>query len=299
MTNIYLETNNGYLDVTGGQGGFFESTGNYTKSYDAKGLRELLVEKPGRISHARFGLFPNITFRGFTLGWVYSQQTRGRLRDETADYELAERTDSGPLMALNLSLFGGIVKFGVTGMVLTRKQLIKDTPEDQDVSIDEDVDFKRGTMTHLTAATRLTMPFFMLPTVSLVYRNSAGGKWYGADLGGAPPEIPQTLDAGFSLSPYTARNARLHLELNYRDVGNAYDDVSTKRKVQFGMEFDYARKYFVRFGSGDGWGSGGIGVRNRRFVFDLTTYAVEASEETGAFRKEEDRRYVLSIASGF
>ncbi len=90
------------------------------------------------------GFFPNITFRGFTLGWVYSQQNRGRIKSENADYELAERTDSGPLMALNLSLFGGVLKFGVTGMILTRKQIIKDIPENQPTSIDEDVDFKKG-----------------------------------------------------------------------------------------------------------------------------------------------------------
>ena len=299
LTNLYLETNNGYLDITGGQGGFFESTGNYTKAYDPEGLRELLAEKPGRISHARFGLFPNITFRGFTLGWVYSQQNRGRLKSLTDDYEIAERTDSGPLMALNLSLFGGVLKLGMTGMILTRKQIIKDFADTDPVSIDEDVDYKKGTMTHLTAGTRLTLPFFMLPTFSFVYRNSSNGKWYDTSLGGAPPDIPQTLDAAFSLTPFTGRNSRLHLELDYRDIGNAYDEVAVKRKVQFGMEFDWARKYFIRLGSGDGWGSGGIGVRNRKFVFDLTTYAVEASEENGAFREEEDRRYVLSIASGF
>lgn len=299
LTNLYLETNNGYLDITGGQGGFFETTGNYSKSYDAEGLRELLSDKPGNLSHARFGFFPNITFRGFTLGWVYSQQTRGRIKDSSAPYELAERIDSGPLMALNVSLFGGVLKFGVTGMVLTRKQIIKDTPENEPVNIDEDVDFKKGTMTHLTAGTRLTLPVFMLPAFSLVYRNSAAGKWYATEMGGAPPDIPQTLDAAFSITPFTARNARLHLEVDYRDVNNAYDETSQNRKIQFGMEFDWARKFFVRFGSGDGWGSGGVGVRNKNFIFDLSTYAVEASEEKNAFREEEDRRYVLSIASGF
>ncbi len=72
-----------------------------------------------------------------------------------------------------------------------------------------------------------------------------------------------------------------------------------KGKVQAGMEFDYMRKYFVRFGYAEGWGSAGVGVRNKKFVFDLTTYAVEADETSDAFRQKEDRRYVLSLASGF
>lgn len=299
LTNLYLETNNGYLDITGGQGSVLDSTSNYTKAYDPEGLRELLRDTPGRISHARFGFFPNITFRGFTLGWLYSQQNRGRLKSINDQFELAERIDSGPIMALNLSLWGGVVKFGVSGMLLTRKQIIKDVDNDVEVTIDEDVDWDKGTMTHITAGTRITFPVFLLPTFSFVYRNASNGSWYNEELSGAPPEIPQTLDAGFSITPFTGRNARLHLEINYRDIGNEYDETAIKRKVQAGMEFDWARKFFFRLGSGDGWGSAGIGVRNRRFVFDLTTYAVEASEVSSAFREEEDRRYVLSLSSGF
>lgn len=298
LTNIYLETNKGFLNATSSEGTFFNSISNYSDAFDANGLRSMLADEYG-LSHARFGFFPNITFRGFTLGWVYSQQTRARIRDASADFELAQRTDSGPLMALNLSLFGGVLKFGVTGMVLTRKQLVKDTPANQPVSIDEETDFKRGTMTHLTAGTRITLPVYLLPALSVVVRNSADSGWYDEDMGGAPPDVPQTIDAAFSITPFLGRNSRLHLEVDYRDVGGAYEDVDTKRKIQLGMEFDYDRKFFVRLGSGDGWGSGGIGVRNNQFVFDLTTYAVEASETPGALREEEDRRFVLSVASGF
>ncbi|MCO4753357.1 MAG: hypothetical protein KC478_02690 [Bacteriovoracaceae bacterium] len=299
LTNIHLETNNGYLDVTGGSGSFLDSTSNYTKAFKADGLRDLLADDPGKMSHARVALFPNITFRGLTLGWLYSQQNRGRLKSATADFELAERVDWGPVIALNLSLFGGVVKFGISGTYLTRKQIQKDFGASDPTTIDEDVDYKKGSMTYLVAGTRITLPVFMLPTFSVVYRNSSNGQWYDTELGGAPDKIPQTIDGGFSITPYTARNARLHLEVNYKDMGNFYEDVGMKRKLLVGMEFDWARTFFFRLGAGDGWGSGGIGVRNKRFIFDLTTYAIEASRESNAYREEEDRRYVLSIASGF
>ena len=57
--------------------------------------------------------------------------------------------------------------------------------------------------------------------------------------------------------------------------------------------------FFFRLGYGDGWGSGGIGVRNENFIFDLTTYAIEGDETENAFREDEDRRYILSFSSGF
>lgn len=299
LTNIHLETNNGYLDVTGGSGDVFSSFGNYMKAFQADELRTMMADRPGNISHARLGLFPNITVRGLTLGYLYSQQNRARLSGPTAAFELAERTDFGPVMALNASFLGGIIKFGVSATYLTRKQIQKDFAHTDPTSIDKEVDYRKGTMTYLIAGTRITLPFTFLPTFSLVYRNSSQADWYATEMGGAPDKIPQTLDGAFSLTPIIGRNMRVHLELNLRDLGNKYDYVGTGRKTLFGIEFDWVRKFFVRFGSGDGWGSGGVGVRNNDFVFDLTTYAIEASEEKNAFRQEEDRRYVLSVASGF
>ena len=59
---------------------------------------------------------------------------------------------------------------------------------------------------------------------------------------------------------------------------------------------EYARTFFLRIGTGDGFGSGGIGINTRKFNIDLTTYAVDKTESE--FRGEEDRRYVLSFSSG-
>jgi hypothetical protein len=62
------------------------------------------------------------------------------------------------------------------------------------------------------------------------------------------------------------------------------------------MELDIARTFFLRMGYGDGFGSGGIGIRTQKFILDLTTYAVDKSESS--FRGNEDRRFVFSISSG-
>ena len=151
-------------------------------------------------------------------------------------------------------------------------------------------------MTHLTAGTRLTLPFWGLPTFSAVVRNSSQSDWHTEELGGAPDKIPQTVDYGFSLTPHLSRTFRMHMEVAMKDAGNRYEDVPAQRKLLYGIEFDYMRKMFFRLGYGDGWGSGGIGVRNEKFAFDLTTYAIEASED--GIREEEDRRFILSISGG-
>lgn len=297
LSNLHLETNNGYFDITGGSGNFFSSAGNYTRAFDPVGLRDLHAESPGEISHARFQLFPNITFRGISFGYMYIQQNRARLRSTADDFEIAERTDYGPVLAVNLSFFGGVLKVGGTATLLTRKQLQKDFAADDPIEIDADTDYTKGTMTHITAGSRITLPFWALPTLSAVVRNSGETEWSSPELSGAPPVIPQTVDYSFSLTPNLGRTSRIHMEVTMRDATNEYENVPSQRKLQAGIEIDYVRKVFVRFGYGDGWGSGGIGVRNNKFAFDLSTYAIEASED--GVREEEDRRYAISISGGF
>jgi hypothetical protein len=297
LTNLHLETNNGFFDVTGGSGSFFESVSNYSDAFTANGVRTLLASNPGNITHARFNFFPNVTFRGITLGYMYSQQQRARIVDLSSPFEIAERVDSGPVMALSASMFGGVLKFGVSAVLLTRKEMWKDIAAADPTTIDKDTDYKKGTMTHLTGGARITLPIFMLPTFSFVIRNSSQSDWYDPEMGGAPDKIPQTVDAALSVTPFTARTGRMHFEIAAKDVGNRYSNIPNNRKVVAGLEFDVLRTFFFRAGFGDGWGSGGIGVRNDKFIFDLSTYAVEASED--GYREEEDRRYVLNLAMGF
>lgn len=294
--NLHMETSNGLLDVLGGSGSFINSTGNYSKAFDGATLMNLSRQKPGRQTHARLQYFPNISVRGLTLGYVYARQTRTRLNDATSNFEYATRLDTGPVMALNISLFGGIFKVGASAMVLTRTQTIKDFLPSESFSINGATDTTKATTTLLTLGTRLTLPVFLLPTFSAVVRNSSQSSWYAAKEAGAPADIRQTLDLGVSLTPFTSRDSRLHLEVNYRDFNKSYESVAAQRRLLVGMEFDIARTLFFRLGYGDGWGSGGIGVARGSFSFDLTTYAVELGD---GYRQQEDRRTVLSFSKGF
>jgi len=148
----------------------------------------------------------------------------------------------------------------------------------------------------VTLGTKLTIPVAFLPTFGVVLRNATNNDWEQIGAGGEPDKIPQTIDGAFSITPQIAPITRLHIEVNYKDIGDRYD-TSSSRRVGFGAELDFNRRIFIRGGYGDGWGSGGIGVRNKSFIFDLTTYAVDR-DSTG-FRKQEDRRFVLSLSSGF
>lgn len=296
LAHIHFELNNGFLDVTSGSGNFLEAIEKYDDAFSSSGVRSLLADNPGSSTHARFNLFPNITYRWITLGYMYSQQQKARLESQNADFELAERQDSGPVIAAAFSLFGGIVKFGATATYLTRREIFRDTPANTQVDINKS-DYSRAEMTHIVASTRITFPVKFIPAISVVSRNIGSNKWYNADLAGAPEEIPETTDVAFSITPFTGKGSRLHIEIGRKDLANKYEDVPDSRKLQGGIEWNYRRKIFVRAGYGDGWGSAGFGIKGRRFTFDLSTYAVEQSAD--GFREDEDRRYAINIASGF
>lgn len=295
LANLHLEASQGLLSTIS-NGPAYEIPGNYMDSFKSQKLREELAKDPGALAHSRINLFPNFTARGITLGYLFSQRNRAVVnKDAPENFELAERRDQGPVMALNASLFGGVLKIGASATYLIRRDLYKSVGPTEEINIDKDVDYKSGRGLQLVSGTRLTLPFTYLPTFSAVLRNATNNGWEGVGDAGAPDKIKQTVDVGFSITPQIGKATRIHMEVDFKDLNNSYD-TDTKRRLAAGMELDFNRRIFLRAGYGDGWGSGGIGLRARTFIMDLTTYAVDRSRD--GFREDEDRRWVLSLSSG-
>lgn len=300
LANIHLEASSGLLGVVG-PGPAYEIPKNYMDSFDPDEMRTMLAKDKGELAHSRVNLFPNLTLRGMTLGYLGSQRNRAIINDEKPDpndpentYEIAERRDHGPVFALSGSFFGGVLKLGVSGVYLMRRELLKEFKPDESVSITSN-DYKSGSSVQVTAGTRLTLPWTFLPTFSAVVRNATNSEFSSSSDAGAPDKIKQTIDTGFSITPQIGKISRLHMEVNLKDLNNEYD-TDIKRRLAAGMEMDFNRRLFIRAGWGDGFGSGGIGVRTRSFIMDLTTYAIDRSKD--GFREQEDRRWVLSLSSG-
>lgn len=296
LANIHLESS-GKLMSAMSDGPAYKIPGNYINSFDPEEMRSLLVENQGELMHSRVNLFPNLTVRGFTLGYMFSQRNRSIINSDVAnEFEIAERRDHGPVMALNASFLGGVFKVGASAVYLMRRDLYKSFGPTESINI-SDSDYRGGDSVQVTAGARLTLPYDYLPTISAVLRNATDARFSkGKDYDLEPEKIKQTVDLGISITPQVGQASRLHLEVNLKDFNDSYR-TDVKRRLAAGMELDIARKLFLRAGYGDGWGSGGIGVKLRRMTLDLTTYAVDRSLD--GFREKEDRRWVLSFASGF
>jgi len=295
LSNFHLEMNKGWIQA--GTGGTISNAfTNFFKGFDLEGTRQLLLENKGTISHSRFQFVPNFTYRYFSLGYLISTRTRATIGQEAdAMFEYADRTDHGPYMALNLSLFGGVVKIGATGILLNRKETLGE--QDQTLTFDvSDNSYRKGSAFVLESGAKLTLPVTFLPTFAATMHNSLEND-FSARAAGAPTSIIRSIDLGFSLTPQIGKTVRFHFEVNYKDAMQAYGNVSATRRLTMGAEIDIMRTFFFRFGYGDGFGSGGIGMKTKRLEFDLSTYAVDTT--TSGFRGKEDRRFAMTISSGF
>lgn len=296
LTNLHVESNDGFVNLVGEGSGMQSLIKNSANATSIDGIREMLVNNRGTMAHARIQTFPNITFRYLTLGFGASKTTKVGLEDITgSQLEYADRTDLGPVSALNMSLFGGIIKIGGSAMYLTRREITGTANPNATVEVKSD-QYRKGTMLLVNGGAKLTLPIVFLPTFAATLHNATSQPF--ADKGG-PQEldkIRQTIDAGFSLTPIVGRNTRVHLEANIKDYGDKYG-VDSDRRFAGGIELDFNRTFYIRGGYGDGYGSGGIGLNTRMLQIDLSTYAAKTKWNSGT--EFVDRRYVGSIALGF
>lgn len=297
ISNFHLEMNKGFL-TTGSSGPVVDALKNTTNLFSLDGTRDLLKDNPGKIAHSRFHILPNLTARYFSIGYLLSKHTRAVVTDATdttAGFEFADRLDHGPYAALNFSFFGGVLKVGASTIFLNRKELKGAADPTQTLDVDDQ--YNKGNALITTLGTKFTLPIVFLPTFSATVHNALDQEFGHARAAGAPEKIKRTIDVGFSITPQMSTRTRVHLEVNYKDLSKEFENVASARRLLAGIEIDYARAMFVRFGYGDGFGSFGLGARTNRFEFDISTYAVDTS--SSKFRGKEDRRFALSLSSGF
>jgi len=296
LSNFNFETNKDILKGAT-SGSISDALSGFGNMFSLNGFRQVMGTNVGDIAHARFSMLPNFTMRYLTVGYMLAKRMRATVANTSSTgFEYADRTDTGPYAAINLSLFGGILKFGVTGVLMYRSEVTGTADPSQSLSIASS-QYKKGTTVYSVAGARLTFPFVLLPTFALKMHNVFGNGFYGTSGAGAPATIPQSIDAGFSITPQIGQSTRLHVEFNYKDLTGTSSGVSMVRRMLLGMELDFSRTFFLRLGYGDGFGSGGIGIRSTNLEFDVTTYAVDTT--SSAFRGAEDRRFVLGFSSGF
>lgn len=297
LSNLYAEANKDLSQNISQEAG--DTATNALKAFNLDEIRKLHLENPGFVAHSRFSVAPNFTTRFFSAGYFYSRRSRSYMGEETdSTFEFADRRDHGPYASLNISSFGGLIKIGAAGMWLFRKEQIGTRSRTAEIENLGPEESKSGRAFLLTTGAKITLPIFALPTFSATMHNTGDVEFSKSSTSEfAPDAIKQNAVLGFSLTPQIGKVTRLHLEVNYRDATEEFDDLKGSDRWAAGIELDIFRTIFFRGGYSNGWGSGGLGIRVRDFRLDLTTYAVDV--DTADFEDREDRRFSLGISAGF
>lgn len=293
ISDLYFDNDEDLLSMTTSAGDFFE---NLLGALSIDGTRQLLVENNKNLAYSRFNFMPNIVTRYFSTGYFYSQQSYMGIPPNTATptYEYLYRQDQGPFLAFNISLLGGVIKLGLTGLYLYRKELDGSGPANETVVIEDD-DFNRGQTLFGIAGFRFTFPTDWLPTFSATYHNFMEEKFDNYGVAPVSP-YPTNLTGGFSISPQVGKVTRLHFEANYVDALRENKNLKDIDRLELGTELEYDRTGFLRVGWLDGYISGGIGFLTTHLSVNLSTYGIEATLAPGV--ELQDRRYVLSLSYG-
>ena len=321
LSNLHAETNMGWMKVATG-GKITDAITNLPTALTMVGQMKNLKSKPGNTTSTRYQFIPNITARFFSVGALFSRKTRMRVKSTndtdvcaTKCVEFADRTDFGLYGSMNLSLFGGIIKGGATATYLTRNEL--DGTSDvsgSDIGATNDFNtaigegnYKKGSALIITGGAKLTLPISWLPIFSATIHNAIGKNFETTRRAGPPDKIKTSIDVGFSVTPKIGSKTRMSIEVNYKDLTNQHKVIVESeekplpviRRVLVGVELDFSRSFFLRFGYGDSYGTAGLGFKSKTVDFDLTTYSVNPEPSDQNFRGDEDRRISLSLSTGF
>lgn len=296
VSNVFVEWNKNWMNSAAG-GKAIDVASNFPSGFSIDGQRTLNDSALEQPTFTRFSINPHVTMRYFSAGYLYSMKTRTQVRkDSTGNtlFEWADRTDHGPYVAGNISLFGGVLKFGAMAIALIRTESFGSQDYDTTVNLTDD-DYKSGTLPLINGGVKLTLPIVALPTFAARFNNLNSATFKGS-IGTVPDDIPNSIDVGFSITPKIGKMVDWHLELNYKDLNQKFPDLESIRRIQAGMEIGIARLIYFRTGVSDGFGSFGLGMRAKQLEVDIASYSIDLSDDD--LRGKEDRRFTFSISTG-
>lgn len=294
ITDIHFENSQDYLTMQ--KGTTSETLQGFLGKVTIEGTRVILLENEGDIAYSRFNVLPNYTMRYFSAGYLVSQQSRMTiLGPDAPNYEYNYRFDHGPYAAANISLWGGVLKVGLMGIYLIRKELYGCAPKENTVFI-TDESFNKGNGLFGDLGVRVTLPTDWIPSFSFVSHNFTRAVWSSNVTDTPASRYENTLDAGISITPQIGKMSRLYIELDYNDFMRRYPQVNDRRRILFGAEYDWARRYFIRVGMVDGYFSAGFGFKSKHFNFAFSSYGAELDPTDWHVRQE--RRYLIAFDFG-
>lgn len=277
-----------------------------SQPFTASSVVPMALLNEGKYYHAKMQMMPSFVARNFGIGLLGNYTFDAEAHSPTA-VDVYSRDDLALLLGYNARLWGGRIKIGVTGKVISRIEMNEKNLDPTTQALDKQSLaaaglLKEGVGVGADVGMLLTAPWTWLPTLGAVLRdvgNTSYDKMSGVRLKDAterPDMTKQDLDVGISLSPIHRNNVRSVWTIEYRGLLTASNETDKAKLMHFGVETNFGDVFFLRAGYNQRYWTAGAELASERFQFQVASYGEEIGDET---KPREDRRTVLKFAFRF
>ena len=277
----------------------------FTQPLDIPDVRTSLLESPDVYYHSRAQLFPSFVAKNFGIGILARRTLDAKVNTAKTAMETFYRDDLALLLGYNFRLWGGRIKIGFTGKLISRIEVDEDALNPNgDVSLGNLADTgiaKEGVGVGADAGLILTAPWQYLPSIGAVVRDIGGttyDKSYNNRLQAQsrPTLSKQDMDLGLSISPILSNQIRSTIALEYHNFLTAKDVDDPQKLYHAGAEINFYDIFFLRAGYNQRYWTAGLELASERFQFQLGSYGEEVGTKDVP---QEDRRYAFKMAFRF
>jgi hypothetical protein len=251
---------------------------------------------------ARYSVYPNLTVRNFSLGFLYEVNNGALIRSSDNSLIAKSRNRMGPTAALSFRLFGGILRFGASAQYMTVGNANETiAPPVNTGTLDyRDISYS-GAGLITTGGVTLTLPFRYLPSFSLVARNIGGSNFSGKPLTsfGTRRNVPNedmTVDLATSATIYLGRRIELKIEGDYRDALLTMPGSKPMDRLFAGMDLAFFDVFRLRAGWMNRYPTGGIGIYAPKGTLDVAWYSDRIDD---GIKSHRDMRFALQYTFNF
>ncbi len=267
--------------------------------YTVEPLVEYLQAKPDMTYRGKVQVFPSLVVPNFGAGMLVKKELSAVSSSDGSAVHVDYIEDWAPALGYSTEFWGGILRVGVTGRYVSRKEFHGDLPGSHP-ELTLDALSTAGTGVGLDAGVLLTAPVQMLPTLGFVARDvstttySMGGGFFKASENGAPTPSPEVWDVGLSLNPIHSNYTRSVIALEYRGINLPLQEGEKHlRRFHVGWEYNVYDQLFFRAGMNQKYWTAGFELATSWYQLQLATYG----EEVGTLpHSKEDRRVLGKVA---
>ena len=265
-----------------------------------KKTSELLNTNRDQYYHAKLQVTPSFSVRNFGIGLIYKDEIGAIMNTSGTALDTLYQSDIGLVVGVNQSFWDGRIKIG--GLFKAINRIEVDNPAlDPTTALDLKSIGSEGTGIGIDLSLMLQAPVLYFPTFALVAHDVGDMKFEsGAGLRlsaiNRPKVVKQSIDAALSIMPIHNRGFRSVFSVEYRDLQDARQEEFTAKRTHIGAELNWNDIFYLRFGSNQGYATGGFEIAGERVSWQLSTYGEEVGTKDAP---KEDRRFGTKVMVRF